>query len=242
MKDLRVIYILGIALLLSFTSYGVGMASNTCHTTLSNGSGDAFYRFCISNHGNVLNFEAPLGNDHITSEGYALCHNNVTTTDGYDTGGSESGCGNPTISQPNGANTLPLTITRTCSCIRFKQVFARDNVERDVTITMTITNVCGTTLQKVYVSRYFDGDIIGDVLSDSYDLSDNSVWAEDFFAISLTAVTYGTFHFTRVERFIDWAPRPGELQFVNLLRCPLSLLQPIGIQIMWAVSRIPWGI
>src|SRR4030095_3974900 len=61
----------------------------------------------------------------------------------------------------------------------------------------------------VYVSRYFDGNIIGDELSDAYDLSDNSVWAEDFFAISLGALTYGTFHFVRVERFSDWVPPTG---------------------------------
>ena len=35
------------------------------------------------------------------------------------------------------------------------------------------------------------------------------MWAEDFFAISLSALTYGTFHFARVERFIDWAPPSG---------------------------------
>jgi len=213
MKGLKTIYMLSIALLLTLVTYGQAMASNTCHTTLSNGSGVNFYRFCISNHGNLLDFvfvdfQGTFARDHIASEGYALCNfsggNQIVR--GYDTGGSESTRGNPTITQPNGANTLPLTITRTCNCIRFKQDFARDNAEKDVTITMTLTNVCSPTLSDVRVSRYFDGNIHEDSNFDIYDVSTSSVWARDFEGVSLTALTFGTSHEAQVEEFNDWNP------------------------------------
>jgi hypothetical protein len=157
MHKLKTMALVSLAWLFILATDGPATASNICHTTLTSGSGATFFRFCISNHGNLLTFEAPLGNDHIAAEGYALCHANATTVDGYDTGGSEAGCGAPTITQPNGANTLPLSITRSCGCLRLKQDFARDTPERDVTITMTVTNICTATLQNVYVSRYFDG-------------------------------------------------------------------------------------
>jgi hypothetical protein len=209
MRDLKTVYMLSIALFFTLATYGLAMASNTCHATLSNGSGANFYRFCVSNHGNLLTFEFPQGRDHIAAEGYALCNfsGGNEIVQGYDTGGSESpACGSPTISQPNGANTLPLTITRTCNCLRLKQDFARDNPEKDVTITMTLTNVCSPTLGDVRVSRYFDGDIHADTGFDIYDVSLASVWARDFEALSLTALTFGTAHEALVEEFSDWNP------------------------------------
>ena len=136
MKNLRSFYAWSIVMLLILTSYGLSLAqekdgsivaqSAVCHTTLTSGTGANFMRVCISNHGNLINFLSPsMSFDHISSEGYAICDNSGAGefVSGYDTGFSESGCGDPTISQPNGANTLPLTITRPCHCITFKQVF-----------------------------------------------------------------------------------------------------------------------
>src|SRR5512139_422610 len=48
--------------------------SATCHTTLTSGSGSTYMKICISNHGNLMQFESPYGSgDHIAQEGYALC-------------------------------------------------------------------------------------------------------------------------------------------------------------------------
>jgi hypothetical protein len=200
----------------------IGIQSTSCHTTLTSGSGANYLQVCITNHGNLINFISPNGSgDHINSEGYALCDNTGGEfVDGYDTGSSEAGCGNPTISQPNGANTLPLTITRTCDCIRFKQVFSRDTTEKDITITMTLTNVCSFTLNVVRVSRYFDGDLNGDSGDDTYDKSFDAVWARDDFgqALTLTALTFGTSHEARIEEYRHWNPN-GEVGFQSAKGC-----------------------
>src|SRR5215470_2881187 len=40
------------------------------------GSGQTFFRHCISNHGNVTEITAPSGSgDHVYAEGYAICRN-----------------------------------------------------------------------------------------------------------------------------------------------------------------------
>ncbi|HSE84458.1 MAG TPA: hypothetical protein VLB01_07925 [Thermodesulfobacteriota bacterium] len=182
-------------------------ASNTCHTTLTSGSGTNYMQVCISNHGNLINFKSPSSSvDHISHEGYAICDNpgGAEFVSGYDAGSSEGGCGNPTISQPNGANTLPLTITRQCACIKFKQEFSRDTTEKDITITMTLTNICNFTLFNNRVVRYFNGDILGDAGFDIYDKSLDSVWARDNYALSLTALTFGVNHNTWVELLAEW--------------------------------------
>ena len=218
MKDLRSFYAWSIVMLLILSSYGLSLeaqGSTPCHTTLTSGTGANFMRVCISNHGNLINFLSPSTfQDHIASEGYAICDNpgNAEFVSGWDAGGSEAGCGDPTISQPNGANTLPLTITRPCHCITFKQVFSRDTTEKDITITMTLTNICNFTLSNNRVSRYFDGNIHGDAILDIYDNSFDSVWGRDIEALSLTALTFGTTHEVAVESFKEWDPN-GDLAF-----------------------------
>jgi len=208
MKGLKTIYMLSIALLLTLATNAVAITIEPCHTTLTSGSGQNYMQVCITSHGNLVNFISPSGQDHIFMEGYAICDNpgNAEFVSGYDTGGGEEGCGSPTISQPNGANTLPLTITRSCHCIKFKQVFSRDTTEKDITITMTLTNICNFTLYNNRVSRYFDGDINGDVTYDVYDASVDSVWARDIEALSLTALTFGTAHESVVEYQSNWTP------------------------------------
>jgi len=181
--------------------------SSTCHTTLASGSGSKYLKICISNHGNLMQFESPYGSgDHIAQEGYALCSGQYVF--GYDSGVYEAGCGNPTISQPNGPNTLPLTITRNCGCVNFKQVFARDTAEKDVTITMTFKNNCGYTIFDALLCRYFDGDMNGDSRDDIYDRTIDTVYARDGGyngdGLSLTDLSFaasGGF----IERYSDWS-------------------------------------
>jgi hypothetical protein len=120
-------------------------------------------RICFSSHGNVAFFEAPAGNYFIGGrEGYVACafdtSGNVFRA--YDAGPWESGWSPPTIAQPNGTNTFPLTITRrtTNNWMELKQTFSRDTTEFDVTITMTLKNTSGKTLF-VNLDRYADWDV-----------------------------------------------------------------------------------
>jgi hypothetical protein len=123
---------------------GVGVQSASCFSTHTSGSGTTFVKVCFSNHGNLVQFESPAGFEHIRvgsfGEGYVVCSG--TTAHGFDAGSTEAGFGAPTISQPNGANTFPLTITRTTTngVFQLRQTFAWDTTEKDVTITMTLTN------------------------------------------------------------------------------------------------------
>src|SRR5262245_10106801 len=70
-------------------------------------------KVAISNHGNLVKFEAPVGYEHIgvgdLSEGYVLCYGGSSRA--WDTGSSESGFGPATASCTSSA----CTITRNTS-------------------------------------------------------------------------------------------------------------------------------
>lgn len=87
-------------------------SSTVCQTTYTTSNG-AKVQFCITENGNVINFEGPPGWKLINqSEGYGLCADSGASY--YDIGdGGESGNWNPSmITQPHGPNTFPLTIAR----------------------------------------------------------------------------------------------------------------------------------
>jgi hypothetical protein len=193
--------------------------SATVFSTHSCGSGNSFFKIGISDHGNLVRLESPSGVVHLSAnEGYVICDNTPPFgefVDGYDAGAVESGCGAPTIVQPNGPNTLPLTITRLCGgCIEFKQEFTaagRDCKEHDLAITMTLKLVCSDygTFQNVRVARYFDGDLGGDATDDVYGIGFHSALGLEgggvAAGLSLTATSFNTSHFGQVESFNSWS-------------------------------------
>jgi hypothetical protein len=205
--------------------------SATAFSTHSCGSGNSFFKIYISNHGNLVNLESPSGIRHISfgAEGYVICDNTPPFgefVDGYDAGAVESGCGAPTIVQPNGPNTLPLTITRLCGgCIEFKQEFTtagRDCKEHDLAITMTLKLVCSEfgTFQNVRVARYFDGDLDGDAMGDVYNKTFESVLGNQNRGLSLTATSFNTSHFTQVESFSNWKTNSCLAEFRGVPTAP----------------------
>jgi hypothetical protein len=116
-------------------------------------------------------------------------------------------------SQPGGANTLPLTITRTTSDGKFelKQVFEWDGKEREVNVTMALKNLSGGTVTGVRLSRYFDGNIGNSPNNDRYAATSDSVWAWDDTkgaggqrGLMLTALSSGYLHTLAVEKASDW--------------------------------------
>jgi hypothetical protein len=213
-----------------------GILSLTVQSTFSCGSGAGLMQFSISTHGNLVSFTSPKGSQHINSEGYVLCDAN---TEGFDSGRFESGCGDATVSQPNGANTFPLTITRNCGCIQFKQAFsAQDCTEKDFTITMTAKNVCSFTLPNVRITRYFDGDIDLTEDDDLYIQTPDSVAGIGLHGLSLTALDFAASHSTAIELFEDWnsggrekceatgTPPSGRNDFVGRVEYSLGDLAP----------------
>lgn len=200
--------------------------STNCHTTVSFSTGQLKFKLCISEHGNLIDLESPAGNEHLTpgtetswGDGYVLC-----TAEGvhaYDAGFSHSGWDDdvvpPTIIQPNGPNTLPLTIIRRTQSQRFdlSQTFEWDTERKEVIITMALKNNTDFPISGVQLVREFDGDLSNDANDDIYDADQDSVWGRDrgtggsHHGLMLTALSLGVSHSTAVESFADWQPNAG---------------------------------
>lgn len=212
----------------------VAEASDNCFSTHTSGSGAGLMRICISDHGNLAQLESPDGVEHIgigqLAEGYILCTapNGTDFAHGFDSGAWEDGFAAPTISQPNGPNTFPLTITRntTDGAFRLEQQFFRDAAERDVVIQMKVTNISGTLQQNVRITRYFDARLNNFNTQESYAYAQHSVWAwptgftNAAEALLLTPLTLNVpFHGPNLETLTDWDP--GGLPGNGRFRCVL---------------------
>lgn len=115
-------------------------------------------RVAVSNHGNIVQFEAPAGYEHLgvgaLSEGYVLCTSNSIA---YDVGGSESGFGASTI---NCTAAGGCTITRNTSDgrLQLKQVIKKP-ADRAFSIAMTVKNLTGSGIAGVVLRRQSDLDV-----------------------------------------------------------------------------------
>src|SRR5215471_21427242 len=133
--------------------------ASTCYSTYTTGAGLTFLSFCITSTGNIMQLQNPSGVYYISSEGYALCSsydpsNTAPLPVAYDAAYFASDWGEPTITQPNGPNTFPLTIVRVSTGgFSLKQTFSRDTSEDDITITMTLANQSGSTGYNVRLDR-----------------------------------------------------------------------------------------
>jgi hypothetical protein len=179
--------------------------------SFASGSGFNFLGVKVSDHGNLISFESPVGRQAVFGgrEGYAVCSGGGGTVHGHDTGDVEGGFAAPTFSQPT-AGAFPLTVTRRTTDGKFQltQVWAKpDPVEKDVTVTMTLKNISSATVTGVLLSRSGDFDI-GNSSTSSTDrgaATDDSVWLWDDIStgepggLMLTALTFGTSRSARVE-------------------------------------------
>src|SRR5215217_8455584 len=79
----------------------VSIQSTTVKASFVSGTGADFLGVKVSNHGNLLSFESPAGQEAVFTgrEGYALCSGS-STVNGHDTGGVEEGFGPPKFNQP----------------------------------------------------------------------------------------------------------------------------------------------
>jgi hypothetical protein len=170
-------------------------ASNSCDTLLTFGSGATLTKVCISNEGNIVKFESPAGFEQIGQlntfrDGYAMCSGNLptwpNTSEGYDAGdvSVEAGLGPPTVIQPGGPNTLPLTIIRDSlsGTYRLTQSFAIDGLRRLITITMKVTRLSNADCTSagcppLRLTRAFEGDVDNNTSANArFGRSVDSVW------------------------------------------------------------------
>jgi hypothetical protein len=151
---------------------------------------------CLSSEGNVVQMIAPGGVGHQQGyEGYRVCSPVGTYFDqGFNGAG---GWGAATVVQPGGpGNITGLTITRTSVDGHWllTQKFAKDNNERDFTITMYLKKLNTPVAGPVYLQRWSVPSVDGDFNDDIADKSADSLWWREARAVTLTAATYATSH------------------------------------------------
>jgi len=129
---------------------------------------------CISDHGNVVQFESPLGIQQIggSEEGYILCDQTAGVVY-HDTGTLEDGFGPATIVEPKGPNTFPFAVIRTTTDGHFTmtQHFAllqSGTRERELKVLTDIVNNTSTS-HGLAITRYVNADINGSPANDIYD-------------------------------------------------------------------------
>jgi hypothetical protein len=231
----------GVAVSQNSSGGDVSIQSTTQQASFTSGSGPTFLRVAVSDHGNLLSYESPqLAQSLGGLEGYVLCSQGGSSVHGYDYGPGEAGFGAPTISQPNGAGTFPLTVTRNTTDGKFqlKQVWNKpDNIEKDVTVTMTLQNLSSTTISGVVLSR--TGDVnAGGVGTDPNDFgthtSDSALQWDDLDVVGpsavglmLTSLTFGTSHTPYIENRSGWNPTgcfpSGQVQTPVITRQDLAM-------------------
>ena len=156
------------------------LASQRC---FSSGTGKTFLKICITDNGNISWFESPQGYVHLQQrEGYTVCSgtNPSVVVHGFDANVASDGWDVSTVSQPNGAATFPLIITRKSldGVIQLKQTFTRNNGERGIDVKMDVKNRSPTSLPYVWLNRYFDADVDSTSIN-NWDRTSDSVWGKD---------------------------------------------------------------
>jgi hypothetical protein len=232
---------LGLALVVT----GEVTASSACFANLASGSGATALTVCLSDHGNIVKWITPAGVEHSTkNDGYVLCSLGAAgpVVHGWDAGFIEDGFGPSIIDQPNGVNTLPLVITRTTDdgVFRLDQSFTRDATEKDLTITMTVTNLGRTTRNRVQLGRYFgmspnkqnNSPNNASVTTDSVFLWDDPhqsfVDAPHLvYGVMLTALSYNILHKPVVEDHDAWNPYDDDGPMRAKSCSPLDVAGPI---------------
>ena len=141
------------------------LGTDACQSTFKSGNGVSYMAFCTTQNGNVRKFESPSGSNQLYQggEGYGLCDLTNGNVGYYDWGiYGDSGWQDSTLTQPNGPNTLPLTITRTSAdgVWTLKQVFSRNTTTPSVKITMTLKNNSALS-REVLLRRLADIDADG---------------------------------------------------------------------------------
>jgi len=127
-----------------------------CAVTFDN----ALPKFCVTQNGNIEDFEFPDGFNQIFTEGYGICDETATETSYFDVGTRDSGNWLPGVITAGGANNkLPLTITRNTAdgIWTITQTFTRNTMDEYVKAQITLKNNTAVT-RFVEITRYVDID------------------------------------------------------------------------------------
>jgi hypothetical protein len=148
--------------------------SGVCYATFNT----ALPNFCVTQNGNIENFLYPAGVSQIFTDGYGVCDATFSNTSYYDVGVADTGnWQNSIITEPGGANTLPLTIKRTTSdgIWTITQVFSRNTADAYVKVAITLKN--NTAIGRTaWMTRYVDIDADGFASTNWFDGTVDSGW------------------------------------------------------------------
>ena len=166
----------------TLTPQGPRSTCELCQSTFTTGLGKPIYsKFCVTHNGNIVQFEAPAGVEHLqsgVSEGYSICDMSPGGANYYDYGGfGDSTAWNPPIiTQPNGANTFPLTIARTTADALWTltQKFTTNTGDPSAVITMSLKNNSASP-RSALLLRYADVDAHSNT-NNRFDYTLNSAW------------------------------------------------------------------
>ncbi|HEX8653118.1 MAG TPA: hypothetical protein VF708_20035 [Pyrinomonadaceae bacterium] len=187
--------------------------NTSCYSTHTFGAGANKFTFCISNTGTLINLESPASFKQLgVLEGYILCGGQ--TVYAYDAGNDFLTWSSLDYQQPNGPNTLPLTIIGRTVRGEFQvtQTFEATPEEKSVRITVAVKNISGVGISNLKFARYFDADLSNDSGDDIFDTDADSVWGRDsgsgagHHGLLLTALSLLQSHTVAVEKRSDWYP------------------------------------
>jgi hypothetical protein len=145
------------------TAGGAGPDATLAQTSptvaaLMTGAGASYIQATVMRNGNLY-LESPKGAVLVDNEGYSFCSGPTSSAFAVDLpfsdDGFQWGFRAPTVTQPK-AGVFPVTIRRTTTDgrLRFVQTWAvPDTAEKDITVTMTVTNVGNTTVSALELTR-----------------------------------------------------------------------------------------
>lgn len=135
-------------------------ASPLSLTTLKTFGPSSSTQVTISNHGNVIQFESPIGFEHIANggiqEGYVLCNGG---TNRFDLGSAEAGFAAPSVASCPTGTTCTVTRNTSDGLMQLKQEFTFVGAEKRLRIKHTVKNLSGGPLFSVVLRRQADFDI-----------------------------------------------------------------------------------
>jgi len=134
-------------------------STTTCNKTFTSGSGSNYLKFCVTQNGNITQYESPQGfeaiDEGVVWEGYGICDTSSGIRyEDYAATGTTNWLP-PTIS----GGSLPMTIKRTTSdgIWTLTQVINRNTTDPAVTISNTLKNNTGVARFVGFI-RYADID------------------------------------------------------------------------------------
>lgn len=149
--------------------------TTSCYATFNT----ALPNFCVTENGNIENFYYPAGYSQIYTDGYGVCDYTSGSPVSYldiavtATGNWQASA----VKEPGGANTFPLTITRTSSdgIWTITQVFSRSTADAYVKVEITLKNNTAVA-RTLLLTRYVDIDADGNPATNYFDGDINSGW------------------------------------------------------------------